>query len=150
MLLLMGAAISCMFCFWLQFSPIAFPWDSAIPGDKCQLNVLPAYIILGILSVLIDFFFAVFPWFFMWNLHMNQREKPIILASMSLGIIAGCFGLRRGSEIPRLRAQNYLKNFVGIIIWGAAEMAVTMVCIGIPNLPPSLQEVSRKEDFQRR
>ncbi|KAH7136271.1 hypothetical protein EDB81DRAFT_902015 [Dactylonectria macrodidyma] len=155
MLLLMGASISCMFCFWLQCSPIAFLWDWTIPGGKCELNTLPIYIILGTFSVLVDFFFAIFPWIFMWKLQMNQREKLIILGSMSLGIIlctrlkltgdsAGGFGIKRATEIPRLSIDNYLimripldaENSVGIIVWGAAEMAVTMVCIGIPICRP--------------
>ncbi|KAH6985377.1 hypothetical protein EDB80DRAFT_821903 [Ilyonectria destructans] len=156
MLLLMGASISCMFCFWLQCSPIAFLWDWAIPGGKCELNTLPIYIILGsngvlpTFSVLVDFFFAIFPWIFMWKLQMNQREKLIILGSMSLGIIAGGFGIKRATEIPRLSVDNYLKNSVGIIVWGAAEMAVTMVCIGIPICRPLykkyIDKMSSKDD----
>ncbi|KAM5354838.1 hypothetical protein ACJ41O_001484 [Fusarium nematophilum] len=132
MLLLMGASIACVFCFWLSCSPIAFLWDWKIPGGKCELNTLPIYIILGTLSVLVDLFFAIFPWIFMWKLQMNQREKRIILGSMSLGIIAGGFGIKRASEIPNLSTENS----VGIIVWGAAEMAVTMVCIGIPICRP--------------
>ena len=87
---------------------------------------------------------------------MNQREKLIILSSMSLGLIAAAFGIKRASEIPNLMTQNYLskshayglsklpatltpfatEDSVGIIVWSAAEMCVTMVCIGIPVCRP--------------
>lgn len=83
-----------------------------------------------------DLFFAVFPWIFMWKLNMNQREKLVILSSMSLGLIAAAFGIKRATEIPNLMTDNYLKDSVGIIVWSAAEMAVTMICIGIPVCRP--------------
>jgi hypothetical protein len=44
-------------------------------------------IYLGASCVFTDLFLAIFPWFFMWKLQMNKREKLVILASMSLGIM---------------------------------------------------------------
>ncbi|KAH7142930.1 hypothetical protein B0J13DRAFT_585588 [Dactylonectria estremocensis] len=73
--LLMGASISCLFCFWFQFSPPAYLWDQTIFGGKCEVDQLPVSIILE-------------------------------------------------------------KDSVGIIVWSAAEVAVTMVCIGIPICRP--------------
>jgi len=37
--------------------------------------------------VLADFFFAIFPWVFLWNLNMPKREKIVIAASLSLGLL---------------------------------------------------------------
>ncbi|RMJ03486.1 hypothetical protein CDV36_014978, partial [Fusarium kuroshium] len=86
--------------------------------------------------VLTDLFFAIMPWVFIWKLQMNRRERLIILASMSLGIIAAACGIKRATEIPKLMSDNYLKDSTGIIVWSAAEMAVTMICIGIPVCRP--------------
>lgn len=36
---------------------------------------------------MVDFFFALFPWLFIWRLQMNKREKLVILSSMSLGVM---------------------------------------------------------------
>lgn len=33
-------------------------------------------------------------------------------------------------------SANYLRDSVGIIVWSAAEMAVTLICIGIPVCRP--------------
>ena len=33
-------------------------------------------------------------------------------------------------------SSNYLRDSVGIIVWSAAEMAVTLICIGIPICRP--------------
>lgn len=37
--------------------------------------------------MIVDFFFAIFPWFFIWGLQMNKREKIVILSSMSMGVM---------------------------------------------------------------
>ena len=42
---------------------------------------------------------------------MNQREKLVILFSMSLGFIAAAFGIKRATEIPKLLSQNYLSTW---------------------------------------
>jgi hypothetical protein len=153
--MLMSASLLCLFFFWLQCSP-AYLWDRSIPGGVCELPQLGISIYLGsercllwigssflvadelflAACVFTDLFFAVFPWIFMWKLNMNQREKLVILSSMSLGLIAAAFGIKRTTEIPNLMTENYLKDSVGIIVWTAAEMAVTMICIGIPVCRP--------------
>ncbi|GAB1319258.1 Integral membrane protein pth11 [Madurella fahalii] len=133
---LMGASISVCFVFWLQCTPPAYLWDRRIPGGYCHIDTTPVSLTLCILCVLADFFFALFPWLFLWNLQMNQREKIVIAASMSLGLIAGACGIKRTVEVPNLISQNYLKDTVGLIVWSAAEIAVTMICIGIPVCRP--------------
>lgn len=40
-----------------------------------------------VICVVVDFFFAVVPWFFMWKLPMSRREKSTILTSFSLGVM---------------------------------------------------------------
>ncbi|KAM0335134.1 hypothetical protein ACHAQA_000174 [Verticillium albo-atrum] len=133
---LMAASISTCFVFWLQCTPPRYLWDRRIPGGRCTIDSTPVSMLLCILCVIVDFFFAVFPWVFIWALQMNKREKIVILASLSLGIIAGACGIKRTLEVPALSSQNYLKDTVGLIVWSAAEIAVTMICIGIPVCRP--------------
>lgn len=83
---LMLASLLCLFFFWFQCEPAAFLWDKSLTG-KCELPQLGVSIYLGTSCVFTDLFFAVFPWIFMWKLQMNQKEKLVILASMSLGIM---------------------------------------------------------------
>ncbi|KAM5369394.1 hypothetical protein ACJZ2D_009008 [Fusarium nematophilum] len=64
------------------------------------------------------------------------------VAKWSLGLFllrivhAAAFGAKRATEIPKLLTDNYLKDSAGLIVWSAAEMAVTMICIGIPVCRP--------------
>ncbi|KAH7121707.1 hypothetical protein EDB81DRAFT_861572 [Dactylonectria macrodidyma] len=133
---LMGASISVCFVFWLQCTPPKYLWDRRVPGGRCHIDSTPVSMLLCILCVIVDFFYAVFPWLFIWGLQMNTREKIVILASLSLGVIAGACGIKRTIEVPALSSANYLKDTVGLIVWSAAEIAVTMICIGIPVCRP--------------
>ncbi|KAH8657362.1 hypothetical protein BGZ61DRAFT_371278 [Ilyonectria robusta] len=133
---LMGASVSTCFVFWLQCTPPKFLWDRRIPGGFCHIDSTPVSMLLCILCVIVDFFYAAFPWLFIWSLQMNIREKIVILASLSLGVIAGACGIKRTIEVPALSSPNYLKDTVGLIVWSAAEIAVTMICIGIPVCRP--------------
>ncbi|KAK8121313.1 hypothetical protein PG999_005433 [Apiospora kogelbergensis] len=135
MIALMGASISTCFVFWLQCTPPAYLWDRRIKG-YCHLDSTPVSMTLCIICVVVDFFFALFPWLFIWQLNMESREKIMILISMSLGVIAGACGIKRTLEVPELSSKNYLKDTVGLIVWSAAEIAVTMICIGIPVCRP--------------
>ncbi|KAF5574992.1 integral membrane protein pth11 [Fusarium pseudoanthophilum] len=49
---------------------------------------------------------------------------------------AGACGIKRTLEVPELSSPNYSKDTVGLIVWSAAEIAVTMICIGIPVCRP--------------
>lgn len=83
---LMVSSLLCLFFFWFQCEPAAFLWDKSLTG-KCELPQMGVSIYLGASCVFTDLFLAIFPWFFMWKLQMNKREKLVILASMSLGIM---------------------------------------------------------------
>ncbi|KAH6856277.1 hypothetical protein B0I37DRAFT_351358 [Chaetomium sp. MPI-CAGE-AT-0009] len=133
---LMAASISVCFVFWLQCTPPAYLYDRRIPGGYCHINTTPVSFTLCILCVVADFFFALFPWLFLWQLQMNQREKMVIAMSMSLGLFAGACGIKRTVEVPNLSSADYPYDTVGLIVWSAAEIAVTMVCIGIPICRP--------------
>lgn len=132
---LAGASISTCFVFWLQCTPPKYLWDRRIPV-KCTVDSTPVSMTLCILCVIVDFFFAGFPWLFIWALQMKKREKIVILCSLSLGVIAGACGIKRTLEVPELSSPNYTKSTVGLIVWSAAEIAVTMICIGIPVCRP--------------
>ncbi|KAK3294502.1 uncharacterized protein B0H64DRAFT_188895 [Chaetomium fimeti] len=133
---LMAASISVCFVFWLQCTPPAYLYDRRIPGGYCHINTTPVSFTLCILCVIADFFFALFPWLFLWKLQMNQREKMVIAISLSLGLFAGACGIKRTIEVPNLSSADYPYDTVGLIVWSAAEIAVTMVCIGIPICRP--------------
>ncbi|KAL7942899.1 hypothetical protein V8C42DRAFT_141823 [Trichoderma barbatum] len=128
--------VASLFVFWFACKPTAYLWDRRIPDGKCPIDPGPISTYAGAWSVVVDFWYAAFPWYLLWNIQMPKREKRIIAASLSLGIIAGACGIQRAIQLKYLGSPNYLKDVVGIIIWHAAEFCSTMVCIGIPVCRP--------------
>lgn len=129
------AVVASLFVFWFSCVPVAYLWDRRLDGS-CPINPAAISTYAGCWSVIIDFFYAAFPWWLLWNLNMPRREKLIIGFSMSLGVLAGACGIKRAIELKNLGSPNYLKDVVGIIIWHAAEMCTTLVCVGIPVCRP--------------
>ncbi|KAL6860316.1 hypothetical protein ACO1O0_004343 [Amphichorda felina] len=95
-------------------------------------------------TVLVDVFFAVLPWVIFWNLQMPMRDKYTIAGSMSLGLIAAAAGIKRTTEVEGLYTPNYLHDSVGLIVWSSAEMAITLICIGIPVCLPLYKSIYRR------
>ncbi|KAF5660147.1 integral membrane protein pth11 [Fusarium heterosporum] len=132
---LMVASVALCFVYWFQCTPPRYLWDRSIPG-RCTIDTSPSSLLLCILCMVADLFLSGFPWLFIWGLQMPRKEKIIILSSLSLGIFAGAFGIKRTLEVPKLKSPNHTKDPMGLIVWTAAEMTVTMICIGIPVCRP--------------
>ncbi|KAF2963782.1 hypothetical protein GQX73_g9800 [Xylaria multiplex] len=161
----MLASIIVVFLFWFQVSrpsptisivrfasfctPVEYLWDRRIPGGDCPIDLIPASTVLNVATVLVDFLFAALPWFFIWGLQINQHEKIVILASMSLGVFAAAAGIVRALEIDGLSSPNFLRDTVGLILWSAIEQTVTMVCICIPVCRPLFKTVIRTVRSQK-
>ncbi|KAK1240372.1 hypothetical protein MKX07_004400 [Trichoderma sp. CBMAI-0711] len=128
--------VASLFVFWFSCQPTNYLWDRRIPGGKCTIDPGPISMYAGAWSVTVDLWYAAFPWYLLWNIQMPKREKRVIASSLSLGIIAGAFGIERAVQLKYLGSPNYIKDVVGIIIWHAAEFCSTMVCIGIPVCRP--------------
>ncbi|TDZ31047.1 Satratoxin biosynthesis SC1 cluster protein 4 [Colletotrichum spinosum] len=122
--------------FWLSCTPVEYLWNRFIPDGTCRIDPGPISTAAGSWSVVVDFWYAVTPWALLWNVQMPKREKLLINVSMSLGVIAGACGIQRAVELKNLSSPNFTKDTVGLIVWHAAELAVTMVCIGIPVCRP--------------
>ncbi|RFN52106.1 hypothetical protein FIE12Z_3658 [Fusarium flagelliforme] len=131
----------CAIMFWTQCTPVQKIFDPIRTEGVCNFSVTPYATALGVWCVLADFFFAIFPWVFIWKLNMKQKEKIIIAGSMSFGFVAGACGIVRTCEVVNGFTANYTLDTVPLIIWSAAEMAVTLICIGIPILRPLWRRV---------
>ncbi|KAH8666490.1 hypothetical protein BX600DRAFT_274370 [Xylariales sp. PMI_506] len=121
---------------WNQTTPIRASWDPLRTPGKWNIQIQPMSVGLGVWSSVCDFFFAIFPWLFIWSLRMTKKEKVTLALGMSLGVIAGACGIVRTVVLDRLDVYNYTLNFVPYFAWAGAEIAVGMVCTGIPTLRP--------------
>ncbi|KAK7959191.1 uncharacterized protein PG986_004045 [Apiospora aurea] len=131
-----GTSIALVVMLWNQTTPIRTSWDPLRTPGKWNIEIQPMSVMLGVWSSACDFLFAIFPWLFIKELRMPQREKVMLAGGMSLGVIAGACGIVRTVVLSRLDVYNYTLNFVPYFAWAGAEIAVAMICIGIPTLRP--------------
>ncbi|KAJ5933269.1 hypothetical protein N7516_007758 [Penicillium verrucosum] len=120
---------------WVQRLPSQSVYDSRVPG-RTVIPVTPFSVLLGCWCAAVDFYFALLPWIFIWNLNMKFKEKMSIAISLSLGFLACICGVIRTVELGGLSSSNYTEDTVDLIIWSAVELAVTLICVGIPTVRP--------------
>ncbi|KAK0614370.1 hypothetical protein B0T14DRAFT_570311 [Immersiella caudata] len=131
-----GTSIALVVMLWNQTTPIKASWDPLRTPGKWNIQIQPMSVGLGGWSSACDFFFAIFPWMFIWSLRMPRREKIMLASGMSLGVIAGACGVIRTVVLSRLKINDYTLNFATYFVWAGAEIAVSMVCLGVPTLRP--------------
>lgn len=131
-----GTSIALTIMLWNQTTPVKASWDPMRTPGTWNIQIQPVSVGLGVWSSICDFFFAIFPWLFIWSLRMPQREKIMLASGMSLGVIAGICGIVRTIVLSRLNISDYTLNFVPYFGWAGAEIAVAMFCVGIPTLRP--------------
>ncbi|KAI1114659.1 hypothetical protein F5Y14DRAFT_461250 [Nemania sp. NC0429] len=126
---------------WFSCQPIAYLWDRQLDG-RCDVDPAPTAFIAGVLSVLVDLWYAGFPWYLLvwpsdfrdWSL--PRRQRITIALSLSLGVVAAGFGIKRATELKRLASPNYLRDTLELVVWHSAELAVTLIATGIPAIFP--------------
>ncbi|KAJ5683484.1 hypothetical protein N7462_006649 [Penicillium macrosclerotiorum] len=121
--------------FWVQRLPSESIYDPRVPG-RTVVGITPFSILLGSWCAAVDFYFALLPWIFIWKLNMKFKEKMSIAISLSLGFVACVCGIIRTIELGGLASTNYTEDTVSLIIWSAVELAVTLICVGIPTVRP--------------
>ncbi|CAK7229098.1 hypothetical protein SCUCBS95973_007104 [Sporothrix curviconia] len=131
-----STSITLVIMLWNQSTPVKMSWDPFRTPGVWKIRIQPMSVGLGVWSSACDFFFAAFPWLFIWSLRMQRREKIMLASGMSLGVIAGACGIVRTVVLARLNVLNYTLTFVTYFAWAAAEIAVAMVCLAIPTLRP--------------
>ncbi|TPX11515.1 uncharacterized protein E0L32_007726 [Thyridium curvatum] len=118
--------------FWVQCLPAEANFDPRVPSP-CIVDPRPVMLLTSIWLVVMDFFFATIPWVLVWNMHMRKKHKLVIII---VPASAGVCGIIRTTKIESIEKVNYTEDTVPLIIWSAAELTVTLVCIGVAVLIP--------------
>jgi hypothetical protein len=86
--------IACTLVFFIclfQCKPIAYSWRQVIPTEKGTCispdTIVTIGYVLSVVSIVLDFFYAVLPGFVFWGLQMKRAEKVVLIILMSLGIL---------------------------------------------------------------
>jgi hypothetical protein len=78
-------AIINVFFTWLACKPLRYAFDERVNGT-CFDTKYPA-IMLAMGTIVVDLYFAILPWIFIWKLNIPRRDKFTIAGSLSLGFL---------------------------------------------------------------
>lgn len=96
-------------------------------------------------NIIMDFIFAVFPWWITWGLEMRRAEKIGLCFTMSLGMLVAVISAVRTSwkdrPIMHVHDEYYMWRNGMSNIWYSAEVAGTIIVQCIPILRPFLRDI---------
>ncbi|EKG15479.1 hypothetical protein MPH_07291 [Macrophomina phaseolina MS6] len=97
----------------------------------------------NVYNIIMDFIFAVFPWFITWNLDMRRVEKVGLCATMSLGMIVAVVSAVRTAwkEDGNEKDSMYFWRNAMSNIWYSSEIVGTIIVQCIPVLRPLLRDI---------
>lgn len=125
---------------FLKCQPAIYSW---LPADTCWSlwTYINFAIFGGIYSALVDFIFAIVPWFLVKDLNMKRTEKLGVAIAMSFGAIAGITAVVRTVFLPALASPDFSTKATTLVIWYTAEAATTIVAASIPVLRALIKEL---------
>ncbi|KAF3351746.1 hypothetical protein VD0002_g9730 [Verticillium dahliae] len=125
---------------WVQCSPVDKTWRTvAVEGTCWPQHVHRNYnIASSAYSGAMDVLLAMLPWRMIWGLELTRREKLGVLIAMSMGVFAGIVSFVKISTLHAIGDSDMIET-VDLVIWGAAESAVTIIAASIPVLRAMFQ-----------
>ncbi|KAM7185679.1 hypothetical protein V8F20_011703 [Naviculisporaceae sp. PSN 640] len=133
---------------WVQ----CYPPTVAVEGSpKCWDGRVGVYygIFASAYSGLMDIVLALLPCSVLWNLQIRRKEKVGIAVAMGMGVFAGAAAFVKCSKIPVIVDGDFTYESYNLVIWGSAEVAITIVAASIPVLRVLFREL-REATTRRR
>ncbi|GAW27067.1 hypothetical protein SAMD00023353_6600370 [Rosellinia necatrix] len=115
---------------WLSCRPVPYLWDKRLHG-VCEVNPVPISILAGASSVIIDLWYAVLPCYIlvMAIKYATKAEDPHYLEHGLRTCICGIWDQEsNGAKADREQRLPY----IWLVGWHVAELAVTLIAVGIP------------------
>ncbi|KAK5662132.1 hypothetical protein OQA88_8037 [Cercophora sp. LCS_1] len=135
---------------WIQCNPVQRGWDITVNGICWDARVNVYYgVFAAVYSGVADVVLALLPWVVIWGLQMRRKEKAGVGVAMGMGVFAGCAAFIKSSKIPLVLDGDFTYEGYDLVIWGAAEVAITICAASVPLLRVLVREV-RNRTTQRR
>ncbi|KUI70304.1 hypothetical protein VM1G_06441 [Cytospora mali] len=120
---------------WFACTPVSYSWDITVPDGHCNpATEFWAALVSGVSIVIVEVFYASFPWYLIRGLQMPKREKILIGTSMSFGYII--YRLLTLLKLAYASDEDFLLTIVDLLIWHAADITTQLVCIGVTVCRP--------------
>ncbi|ROW00337.1 hypothetical protein VMCG_07328 [Cytospora schulzeri] len=99
----------------------------------------------NIYNIIMDFIFAIFPWFITWPLNLKRAEKVGLCVTLSLGMLIAVITAVRTwwKDTPLMHSHDhwYIWRDAMSEIWYSGEVAGTIIVQCIPVLRPFIKDL---------
>lgn len=99
----------------------------------------------NIYNIIMDFIFAIFPWFITWPLNLKRAEKVGLCVTLSLGMLIAVVTAVRTwwKDTPLMHTHDhwYIWRNAMSEIWYSGEVAGTIIVQCIPVLRPLIKDL---------
>ncbi|KAK1833996.1 hypothetical protein QBC39DRAFT_389658 [Podospora conica] len=142
----MNAAVSASIVIsWVQCDPLPRGGrDVAVTAGRwCWDPRVNVYymVFAAAYSGVMDIVLALLPWPIIWKLQMKRKEKMGVALAMSMGVFAGCAAFVKSTKIPLVLGGDFTYEGYDLVIWGGAEVAITICAASVPLLRVLIREV---------
>jgi hypothetical protein len=123
----------------LQCLPVAAVWD---PSDKGRcINVLPAFLAFGAVTVCIDLTLIVIITPRIVRLRLPKAQKIALLIIINLGWVSIAATILRTVKLYQILHQpDFLWYILDFLSWTGLEMSTAMICASAPVIRPLLRK----------
>ncbi|KAI1344174.1 hypothetical protein F5Y15DRAFT_104494 [Xylariaceae sp. FL0016] len=128
---------------FVQCTPINKFWQPYIEGSCWRADIVPKYSTFsGTYSGFMDIFLALLPWLAIRKTQMKATERFGVATAMSCGVFAGATAFVKSFYVMTLGSRDPIFDVAPLIVWGSAEIAVTIIAASIPILRVLARDVS--------
>ncbi|CAJ2503301.1 Uu.00g106950.m01.CDS01 [Anthostomella pinea] len=123
-------------CFFIC-QPLAYNWDSFIPGGHCGDSVT-SWLITGILNIITDLIVLILPMPYLWALELEMFKKLILMATFGVGLFTCVISTVRVITLVSVDFTDVTYTIPRAVLFSAMEpcLAITLACV--PVLRPLL------------
>ncbi|KAF1950702.1 hypothetical protein CC80DRAFT_539442 [Byssothecium circinans] len=135
--------------FWLsifQCKPISAYWDEGRPASKCYEDISGLYA-NGALNVFVDMALIVIVLPRVLQLHLNLRQKWMLVGIVTLGFLAAIAGAVRVTRVgTTVTKANFdaTWDMYDISTWTSIEIYVSLICASAPGCKPLVSKLLPK------
>ncbi|KAI1387696.1 uncharacterized protein F4822DRAFT_444296 [Hypoxylon trugodes] len=108
-ILMSAVGLYCLMVILIAFllcRPLAFNWDTSIPGGHCG-NRNSAFLASGVMNLVLDVAVLILPLPMLWNLNMAMNKKISLMLMFSIGVGICGFTIWRMVIIYNMNEQDF-------------------------------------------
>ncbi|KAK3324941.1 hypothetical protein B0H66DRAFT_107629 [Apodospora peruviana] len=125
-----------------QCTPAAAQWGGA-EGTCWDRKITVDYALaLGAVSVVFDFYLAIYPTVVLSKLHMSWKKKLALSSSLGFGYCAGAVTIYKCTTLEGLlHLQDFTYAVDDVVLWTNIEANCVLIGACIPTLYPLLKKI---------